>query len=270
MMRQRVLTKVPEITVYFWIVKILTTAMGEATSDYLVFHMNPYLAVMLGAAGFCLALVIQMTLRRYIAWAYWLLVVMVSIFGTMVADVIHIVLGVPYPWSTAGFVIALAVIFWAWYRVEGTLSVHSIYTRRRELFYWAMVIAAFALGTAAGDMTAMTLHLGYFGSGVLFAALFAAPGLFYWRLSLNDVVAFWSAYVLTRPLGASFADGFGKPVSFGGLGYGSGWVSILLTALIVIFVIYLSISHVDLPADSPARKGREQLGRGNGPTVARP
>lgn len=268
-MPRRMLTKVPEITVFFWVIKILTTAMGEATSDYLVYHINPYLAVMLGAAGFFAALVLQLALRRYIAWSYWLLVVMVSIFGTMVADVIHIVLGVPYPLSTTCFALALAVIFWAWHRVEGTLSVHSIATPRRELFYWAMVVAAFALGTAAGDMTAMTFHLGYFISGALFAVLFAVPGLCYWRFGLNDVVAFWSAYVLTRPLGASFADGFGKPPGGGGLGYGSGLVSVVLTVLIVVAVAYLSLSRVDVPGHPVAPNHRGEPDEGIGGNVAR-
>ena len=144
-----VLSKVPEITVYFWIIKILSTAMGEATSDFLVFHINPYVAVILGALGFAAALVLQFRAKRYIAWVYWLLVVMVSIFGTMVADVIHVVLGVPYFLSTSAFAVTLVIILALWYRVEKTLSIHSIFTFRREMFYWATVLATFALGTAA-------------------------------------------------------------------------------------------------------------------------
>lgn len=236
-------SKVPEITLYFWIVKILTTAMGEATSDYLVFHINPYVAVVLGALGFLAALALQFFVRRYITWVYWLLVVMVSIFGTMAADVTHIVLGVPYVLSVTFFAASLVVIFTLWYRTEGTLSIHSIYTIRREVFYWATVFATFALGTAAGDMTASTLHLGYFVSGLVFAALFILPGIAYWALGLNDIFAFWAAYVMTRPLGASFADWADKPVSFGGLGYGDGRVSLVLTALIVVFVVFLTVSR---------------------------
>lgn len=242
---EELLSKVPEITLYFWVVKILTTAMGEATSDYLVYHINPYLAVMLGTLGFLVALVIQFLARRYIAWIYWLLVVMVSIFGTMAADVMHIVIGIPYFASTGGFAAALIVLFVMWYRVEGTLSIHSIYTKRREAFYWAVVLATFALGTAAGDWTAMSLHLGYLDSGLLFAGLFLLPGLFYWTFGLNSIAAFWAAYVMTRPFGASFADWVGKPHAADGLGYGSGLVSIVLTVLIVIFVGYLSISKKD-------------------------
>lgn len=246
----RLFAKVPEITAYFWIVKLLTTAMGEATSDYLVYHMNPYLAVVLGGIGFVASLVLQFAVRRYVAWIYWLLVVMVAVFGTMVADATHIVLAIPYYVSTLAFAVTLVGVFATWYRVEGTLSIHSIYTRRREMFYWAAVLATFALGTAAGDMTAMTLHLGYLASGVLFAGLFLLPALGYWLLGLSEIVAFWFAYIMTRPLGASFADWFGMPPSVGGLGYGKGLVSVVLTGLIVILVAYLSVTQKDVPKDS--------------------
>lgn len=234
-------SRVPEVTAYFWVVKILTTAMGEATSDYLVYHINPYVAVILCGAGFVLALGLQLATGRYVVWVYWLLVVMVAIFGTMVADVVHIVLGVPYRLSTIAFALALAVILAAWRLLEGTLSIHSVFTLRRELFYWVTVIATFALGTAAGDMTAVTLQLGYALSGFLFAALFALPGLLYWRFGLNEVGAFWFAYIMTRPLGASFADWFGRPHALGGLGYGTGMVSLSLTAAIVVLVTYLTL-----------------------------
>ncbi len=169
--------KVPEITIFFWIVKVLTTAMGESTSDYLVYHIDKYVAVMLGFVGLVIALALQFAVRRYIAWVYWFAVVMVAIFGTMAADVMHIVMGVPYQYSTAFFLVTLAVIFTVWYATEKTLSIHSIYTVRREIFYWAAIMATFALGTAAGDMTADTLSLGYLASGVLFAALFLLPGV---------------------------------------------------------------------------------------------
>jgi uncharacterized membrane-anchored protein len=243
---QGIALKVPEITIYFWIIKVLTTAMGESTSDYLVYHMmNPYVAVGLGAAGLAVALVAQLLVRRYIAAIYWLAVVMVAIFGTMAADVVHIVLHVPYLTSTVAFSTALACIFALWYATEKTLSIHSIYTPRRELFYWATVMATFALGTAAGDMTADTLKLGYFASGVLFAVLFVLPGLAYRFVGLNAIAAFWVSYIMTRPLGASFADWFGKPI-LGGLGLGDTWVSLVLTILIVGFVGYVSITHRDV------------------------
>src|SRR5205823_11208944 len=150
----RVMRKVPEVTIYFWIIKLLSTAMGESTSDYLVYHVNPYIAVALGSLGLIASLVLQLLVRRYVAWIYWLAVVMVAIFGTMAADVVHIVLGIPYLVSTICFSIALIVSFYVWYKIEKTLSIHSIYTPRRELFYWITVITTFALGTAAGDMTA--------------------------------------------------------------------------------------------------------------------
>lgn len=242
---KHLLVKVPEITIYFWIVKLLTTAMGESTSDYLVYHINPYVAVILGFIGFGIAFVLQFIVRKYVPWIYWLLVVMVAIFGTMVADVTHIVLGVPYYVSTIAFAIILTAVFTTWYKVERTLSIHSINTRRRELFYWAAVLATFAMGTATGDMTAMTLHLGYLASGILFIVLFLLPGIGY-LFGINPIFTFWFAYVLTRPLGASFADWFGKPKSITGLGYGDGIVATVLTVLIVIFVCYLTVSKRDV------------------------
>src|SRR5579883_3197276 len=244
------LRKVPEVTIYFWIVKLLTTAMGESTSDYLVYHIDPYIAVALEGIGLLASLVLQFAVRRYVPWIYWLAVVMVAIFGTMAADVIHVVLGIPYLVSTVFFLLVLAIIFSAWYASERTLSIHSITTRRRELFYWAAVMATFALGTAAGDLTAATLNLGYFSSLILFAVLFAFPGLGYWLLGLNEVFAFWFAYVVTRPLGASFADWIGKPY-LGGLGWGDEKISLVLTILIIGFVGYLTITHRDGKKERP-------------------
>lgn len=237
------LRKVPEITIFFWIVKLLTTAMGESTSDFLVFRINPYVAVTLGAAGFIAALWLQFSARRYVPWIYWLAVAMVAIFGTMAADVLHIQLGVPYVVSTIFFAAALAVVFVVWQKSERTLSIHSINTRRRELFYWATVLATFALGTAAGDMTATTLGLGYFSSGLLFGGLILIPVLGYWRFGMDEIFAFWFAYVLTRPLGASFADWMGKSRGVGGLGLGDGPVSFALAALIIGFVAYMTFNR---------------------------
>jgi uncharacterized membrane-anchored protein len=241
--------RVPEVTAYFWIIKVLTTAMGEATSDYLVHRFDPVVAVAFGAIGLAGALMMQFSVRRYVAAVYWFAVVMVAVFGTMVADVLHIQFGIPYQVSTGLFAVALAVVFSAWQRTERTLSIHSIYTARREAFYWAAVISTFALGTAVGDMTATTLHLGYFFSGVLFAALIAVPALAFRFLRLNAILAFWSAYVLTRPLGASFADWMGKPHAVGGLALGDGRVSLGLTVLIVGLVGYLTVTRRDAKAD---------------------
>ena len=257
----RTARKVPEITIYFWIAKLLTTALGESTSDYLVFHfINKYVAVMLGFVGFAVALAIQFYVRRYIAWVYWFTVVMVAVFGTMAADVLHIVVGVPYLDSTIFFSCVLAVVFVAWYLSERTLSIHSIVRPRREVFYWATVMATFALGTAAGDMTASTLGLGYFVSGLLFIGLILVPALAYWLLGLNAIVAFWFAYILTRPLGASFADWAGKPTSITGLGFGDGPVSLVLTMLIVAVVGYLAVSRKDVAGAAPASRSRASMG----------
>jgi uncharacterized membrane-anchored protein len=244
---QSAVRKVPEITVYFWIVKLFTTAMGESTSDYLVYHINPYVAVMLGGVGLAAAMALQLAAPCYVAWTYWLAVLMVAIFGTMAADALHIQLGVPYIVSTVLFAVALAVVFAAWYTQERTLSIHSIVTLPRELYYWATVMATFALGTAAGDLIAFTVGWGFFAAGLLFAGLIALPALAYWRLGLNAIVAFWWAYILTRPLGASLADWLGKPQSTRGLGYGDGPVSLVFALLIIGFVGYLTVSRVDTP-----------------------
>jgi uncharacterized membrane-anchored protein len=178
---------------------------------------------------------------------YWLAVAMVGIFGTMAADALHVGLGVPYVVSSAFFVVALAGVFITWYASERTLSIHSVCTPRRELFYWSAVMATFALGTAVGDLTAITLHLGYLASGFLFAALIAVPAFAYWRLPVNAVLTFWCAYVLTRPLGASLADWLAVSRARGGLSLGTGEVSIALAAAIIGFVVYLTVTRLDVP-----------------------
>lgn len=238
--------KVPGITLIFWVTKILTTGMGETTSDYLAHLIDPAIAVGLAGVGLVAALALQFSMRRYVAWAYWTAVVMVSIFGTMAADAVHVVLGVPYVASAAFFSVALGVIFAVWYASERTLSIHSITTRRREAFYWATVLTTFALGTAVGDLTAATMHLGYVVSGVAFALLIAVPLLAFWRFKLNATVAFWFAYVLTRPLGASFADWSAVSHARGGLGLGHGPVSLWMGIVIVILVGYVAMSRRDV------------------------
>jgi uncharacterized membrane-anchored protein len=225
----------------FWVVKVLTTGMGETTSDFLVRSIEPVAAVAIGAVAFTIALFVQFATTRYTPWVYWFAVAMVSVFGTMAADVTHIVLGVPYLVSTVAFAAALAIVFLAWHRTERTLSIHSITTRRREFFYWATVLATFALGTAAGDMTATTLHLGYFASGVLFAVVIAVPALGYRFARFNPVFAFWFAYILTRPLGASFADWMGVSHARGGLQWGTGPVSLVRAVLIIAGVAVISL-----------------------------
>ncbi len=243
---KELLRKVPEITIIFWIIKLLTTAMGESTSDFMVHHMNPVIAVIIGFIGFLIAIILQFWVRRYVAWIYWLAVTMVAVFGAMAADVVHIVLGVPYLFSTICFAIALTIIFIVWHKIEHTLSIHSITNPRRELFYWITIITTFALGTATGDMTAITLNLGYLMSGVLFAMLFAIPLIAYKVFKTNEVFTFWAAYIFTRPLGASFADWFGRTPDMGGIGFGTGRTSIALTILIIVFVAFLSITRLDI------------------------
>ena len=235
--------RVPAVTVVFWVTKGLTTGMGESSSDYLVHQLPPVLAVALGGIALAGALGLQFAARRYVPWIYWLAVAMVGVFGTMAADVLHVGLGVPYLISTAFFAVALAAVFVAWYAIEKTLSIHSIATTRREVFYWAAVMATFALGTAAGDMTAVTLHLGYFASGAMFAVVVAIPAVAHRWFGLNAILAFWFAYIATRPLGASFADWMGVSHARRGLDLGSGPVSLALAVLIVGFVVYMTLSH---------------------------
>lgn len=234
-------SKVPEISALFWIVKVLTTGMGETTSDYLVRQIDPVIAVGIGFVALAAALLAQFSVRRYLPWMYWLAVVVVSVFGTMAADVLHIGLGIPYVVCTAFFTLALATVFVVWFRTEKTLSIHSITTRRREMFYWATVLLTFALGTAAGDMTATTLHLGYLASGILFAVVIAVPAVLYGGKIMGAVAAFWFAYVVTRPLGASFADWMGVSHIRGGLAWGTGPVSLVLAAIIAALVGVLAL-----------------------------
>jgi uncharacterized membrane-anchored protein len=250
---RRPLSKVPEIIVLFWVTKILTTGMGEAASDYLVSNLARVVAVMIGFLALLIALAWQFWVHRYVVWVYWLAVSMVAVFGTMAADVLHKGLGIPYVVSTLFFAVVLALVFATWYRTERTLSIHSIHTPRRELFYWVTVLTTFALGTAAGDMTASTLHLGYLDSGFLFTALFLVPAVAYWQFGMNAIFAFWFAYVLTRPLGASFADWLDKPTSLGGLGLGTGTVAAISAAVIVGLVAYLALTHSPIEEDDALR-----------------
>jgi uncharacterized membrane-anchored protein len=238
--------KVPEITAYFWFLKLLTTAMGEATSDYLVNRIDPFAAVGLGGIFFLIALALQFSASTYVAWRYWLTVVSVAVFGTMCADALHIQFHVPYVVTTVLFAVVLAAVFYFWDRTEHTLSIHAINTPRRELFYWATILSTFALGTAAGDLTATTFKLGYFSAGLLFAGLIALTAFAYWRLRFSAVAAFWTAYVLTRPVGASFADWSDKSHAVGGLNWGDGPVAACLTVVIVLFVIFMQLTKADV------------------------
>ena len=219
---ERGLLRVPAITAYFWLIKALSTALGESTSDYLVHRLDPPIAVVFGFIVFAVALALQFARRRYWAPTYWFAVVAVGVFGTMAADVMHVGLHVPYIASVILCSFAMVVVFVAWQRTEGTLSIHSIDTVRRELFYWATVVVTFALGTAAGDLAAITFNLGYLTSAVVFAVVLAVPAIGYWKFHWNPILSFWFAYIATRPVGASLADWMGKAPHEGGLGWGAG------------------------------------------------
>jgi len=227
--------RVPEVTALFWILKLLTTGIGETASDFLVKTFDPVPVVLLAAVVFAASFVLKISAGRYTPWRYWLFVLMVAVFGTMVADVTHIALDVPYAVSTAAFAVLLGIVFVVWAATERTVSIHSITSRRREVFYWVAVLVTFALGTAFGDLTAVTLGLGYLTSGVIFAALFAIP-LVATSLRVAEIATFWIAYALTRPLGASFADWIAVDGSRGGLNVGTGLVSIIGLACIAALV----------------------------------
>ncbi len=240
-----VAAKVPEVIALFWVVKILTTAGGEATSDYFKTWGN------IGGGGtelllFVIGLLLQFGTRRYRAVAYWFLAYAIAIFGTGVADFLHLDVHIPYSGTTVLWAAILAAIFLVWYRMERTLSIHSITTQRRECFYWMTVFATFALGTALGDYTATALGLGYLGSGILFGVVILIPAVARWRFNLNSVVAFWCAYVVTRPLGASFADYISKPAALSGIGFGDGPTALVFTLAVAGFVAYLAVRRPDI------------------------
>jgi uncharacterized membrane-anchored protein len=247
--------KVPEITAMFWVIKILTTGMGEATSDYLA-SISLAVAGGVGVLGFAIALWIQLRARRYSPPVYWFAVMMVAVFGTMAADVLHAGLGIPYVVSTTFYAVVLGTVFWLWYRSEGTLSIHSIVTRRRENYYWLTVLATFALGTAAGDLTASAMHLGFLTSGIGFAVIIAVPAIAWWQFRLNAIFAFWFAYVTTRPLGASFADYLSKPHAISGVGLGDGPVAGVTTAVIVLLVGYVTVRRLGIQPAAAAPGNR--------------
>ena len=242
--------KVPEITALFWVTKLLTTAMGESTSDFLANAMSPYTAVAIGFMVFVCALWLQLRAKRYIPWVYWFTVAMVAVFGTMAADVLHKQFGVPYVASTVFFALCLGIVFVAWQKVEHSVSIHAITSTRREIFYWLTVMTTFALGTAAGDWTANSIGIGYFSSGILFATIILIP-IIGRRFKLNEVFAFWFAYIITRPFGASFADWFGKPIP-NGLGHGDGTVSVILTVLILACVSYMTFDRLERHLETKA------------------
>ncbi|GAB3765505.1 putative membrane-anchored protein [Nocardioides ginsengisegetis] len=242
--------KVSAITALFWVIKILTTGMGEAASDGLG-ETSLALGGIVGVGGFVLALWLQLRSDRYHAPTYWFCVSMVAVFGTIMADILHVATGLSYYVTSAFYAAAVAVLFRWWHRSEGTLSIHHVDTRRRERFYWATVLATFALGTAVGDLTGLTMHLGFLPSGFLFLAAILVP-LAAWRLGVNATLAFWAAYVLTRPLGASFADWIGKDHAIGnGLGFGDLRLTAILCVAIAALVTWAHRSGHDIQEPIP-------------------
>ncbi|MCW2618585.1 MAG: putative rane-anchored protein, partial [Modestobacter sp.] len=243
---RQLLNKVPEVTLWFWVIKILATTVGETFADFLA-------GLGLGLGGttvvmtllLVVVLVAQLRASRYVPGLYWLTVVLISVVGTLITDNLTDVLGVPLAVSTVLFAVALAVTFAVWYASEKTLSIHSIVTRRREAFYWLAILFTFALGTAAGDLFAEKLGVGYWPTALIVAVLIAAVAVSHLVFRANAVLTFWIAYVLTRPLGASLGDGLSQPRADGGLGLGTTVTSLLFLLVILVVVTYLSITKRD-------------------------
>lgn len=241
------LNKVPEVTIFFWIIKICATTVGETAADFLAENLNLGLTTTTFIMGglLAVALVFQFRARRYIPAIYWLTVVLISVVGTLITDNLVDNFGVSLKVTTTIFAIALAVTFSVWYSSERTLSIHTIHTTKREGFYWSAILFTFALGTAAGDLVAESLNLGYWKSALMFGGMIALIGLAYRYLKLNAVLAFWLAYILTRPLGASIGDFLSQPRSAGGLGLGTTGTSAVMLTIILVLVIYLGVTRVD-------------------------
>jgi uncharacterized membrane-anchored protein len=237
------LNRVPEVTADFWIIKLMAVTMGETAADYLAVNLGLGLIAtsLIMTTVLCIAIVAQLGQKRYVPWAYWSAVVLISVVGTLVTDNLTDNLGVPLEVSTVIFVIALAATFAAWYALEGTLSIHTIFTNRRETFYWLAILFTFALGTAAGDLVAERFDIGYLATAGLFLGVIALVAGAYYFLSLNSILAFWLAYIFTRPLGASFGDLLAQPSEYGGLGFGTIYTSFAFLGVIVLTVIYMTI-----------------------------
>ncbi|GAA2688756.1 hypothetical protein [Streptomyces lunalinharesii] len=240
--------KVPEVTLYFWIIKVLCTTVGETAADLLNAQAGLGLTGVsaLMSALLAVVLVLQFRTRSYRAGVYWLAVALISVVGTLVSDNLTDNLGVPLAASTTVFALVLAIVFAVWYRRERTLSIHHIDTTGRESFYWLAVLFTFALGTAAGDLVSERLALGYWLSAVLFGLAIAAVALAHFMLGLDAVWSFWIAYILTRPLGASLGDYLSQPTGDGGLGLGTVVTSALFLAVILALVGYLTVTRKDV------------------------
>jgi uncharacterized membrane-anchored protein len=241
------LSKVPEVTIFFWIIKVLATTVGETAADFLNtnLHLGLTGTTLVMAALLAGVLVAQFRADRYVPGIYWLAVVLISVVGTLITDNLVDNFGVSLWTTTILFAIALAVVFAVWYANEKTLSIHSIVTTKREAFYWAAILFTFALGTAAGDLVAENLNLGYWKSALLFAGAIALVALAWRHARVNAVLAFWTAYILTRPLGASIGDYLSQPRDAGGLGLGTAGTSALFLATILGLVLYLARTKKD-------------------------
>jgi uncharacterized membrane-anchored protein len=230
--------RVPEVTLDFWLIKLMAVTMGETAADYLAVNLGLGLTAtsLLMTAVLVVVLVVQFAQRRYVPWAYWLAVVMISIVGTLVTDNLVDNFGVPLTVTTAVFTLALAATFLAWYRAEGTLSIHEVTTFRREAYYWLAILFTFALGTAAGDLMAERFGLGYLSTGILFGMIILSLAVGYYLMGLDAILGFWLAYIFTRPLGASFGDLLSQPPEYGGLGFGTIVTSAIFLAVIALIV----------------------------------
>ncbi|MBD1546258.1 hypothetical protein [Roseibium aggregatum] len=242
---KRTYNRVPQVTPDFWIVKLLAVTVGETAADYINMTLGLGLSTTsLIMSGFLVAaLILQFAQRKYVPWIYWMTVVLVSVVGTLITDNLTDNLGVSLWTSTAGFSIALAATFGVWFTFEKTLSIHTIYSFRREAFYWLAILFTFALGTAAGDLVAETIGLGYLQAGLIYSAVIGAIAFAWYVLKLNSVLAFWLAYILTRPMGASYGDLMAQPADYGGMGFGTTWTSVIFLVGILAVVVYMTITH---------------------------
>jgi uncharacterized membrane-anchored protein len=241
----KLLNRVPEVTLFFWLIKIMATTVGETAADFLsaTLHLGLSITSYIMSGLLVVALLIQFKLKRYVPASYWVVVVLVSILGTLITDRLVDEAGVSLVTTSFIFGVALVVTFVLWYAIEKTLSIHSIFTAKREAFYWAAILCTFALGTAAGDLFAEGMHLGYVSSALIFGGVIAVITFAHYVFKLNAVLAFWLAYILTRPLGASMGDWLSQPISNGGLGLGTVGTSAVFLVLIVGLVGYLSLQR---------------------------
>ncbi|MGB3540043.1 MAG: hypothetical protein WBA42_17965 [Mesorhizobium sp.] len=239
------LNRVPKVTVDFWLIKLMAVTVGETAADYLAVNLGYGLTAtsLFMSAILIIALVLQFRQKRYVPWAYWLAVVLISVVGTLITDNLVDNFGVRLETTTIAFSIALAATFAVWYASERTLSIHSIFTTRRETFYWLAILFTFSLGTAAGDLIAESFQLGYLATGLLFAVVIGMIAFAYYVLNIDAILAFWLAYILTRPLGASFGDLLSQPIEYGGLGLGTTVTSFIFLGAIVLIVVYMTITR---------------------------